>query len=250
VKICSGEDMAKSQGVEVPPESCEAFVKEFLDTVLARGFGSLTKGELDVLSFQLLQKHAGLTSRSAHEISILLRLPESKVTRLRYEATLRHDSYSEKVHKERLRQLFHVARFEIEKHQMTFCVEDKFLRLEIQDRLQRKGGFSDSSFNPALVRVSIEAFVELLHESYDEKNIAAIEKEINKARKKSDHLSTKAMFQKYLEGVASSAGKKTVDLIAAGLTGGLSEVPTVIDTLKSFFDKGRVVEDDPNARLA
>ncbi len=241
--------MASSNGIEVKSNDSDHFVQDFLDGFLARGFGSLTKSEIDVLCFHLFQKYANLVSRTGHEISLQLKLPEQKVTRLRYEAALRHEKYSEDAYKEKLRALLQTAQFEVDSHHMVFGVEDKFLRLEIQHRLSKRGSFADSSFNAALVRVQIDRFVDLLHELYEAKSIERIEKAINKVRKASDQLTLKLMLRKYLEGLATNAGRKTVDLVAAGITGGISEIPTLLVTLRSLFDKGYKVEDNPNDNL-
>jgi hypothetical protein len=240
--------MALSNGVEI--KESDFFVQEFLDAYLARGFGSLPKSEVDLLCFNLFQKYANLSNKTVHELSLELKLPEQKVTRLRYEAALRYEEYSEEKYKDKLRTLLQQAQFEIDKNQMIFQVEDKFLRLEVQHHLSTKGSFLDGSFNTALVRVNIDRFVEILHELYDAKSIDKIEKAINKAQKTADKLTFKLMLRKYFEGIATGAGRKTVDLIAAGITGGISEIPTLIKFFNSFFKDGSIVEGEKDADIA
>ena len=61
---------------------------EFLTTYLKKGFGSMTKNDLEVWVFNELLKDPEKTNYSDYDFSIELRIPQTKVKRLRYEAGL------------------------------------------------------------------------------------------------------------------------------------------------------------------
>ena len=65
-------------------------MEEFIDKYLTRGFGSMNKNDFEVeIMHWLLQNR--LNGKSNYEISRKLRIPESKVKRLIYEASLKYE---------------------------------------------------------------------------------------------------------------------------------------------------------------
>mgnify|MGYP003296971562 CR=1 FL=1 len=62
---------------------------------LRRGFGSMTKNDYEVFIFNELLKTSDYEGKSDFEISIKLKIPQSKVKRLRYEAALRNGGFEE-----------------------------------------------------------------------------------------------------------------------------------------------------------
>jgi hypothetical protein len=130
------------------------FGKEFLEIYLERGIGSLSKRDIDVLVLKLLEKHANLELTSNHELSLALRLTETRVRSLRYEANLKYPPSDQNFLKRRLLFILAKAEYEADAHRIVFVVEDSFIRKSLQAHLKKKGGFADSSFNSELVRVS------------------------------------------------------------------------------------------------
>ena len=67
-------------------------MKKFIQDYLQRGWGSMNKNDFEVwIFYQLLQNDDySLKEASDYQIAIALRIPESKVKRLRYESMLKY----------------------------------------------------------------------------------------------------------------------------------------------------------------
>ena len=61
---------------------------DFINICINR-FGSMTKNDYEVALFHEMLR-AGLNDKTDFQISLLLHIPETKIKRLRYEATLRY----------------------------------------------------------------------------------------------------------------------------------------------------------------
>ena len=69
-------------------------LKSAIEAYLQRGFGSMNKNDFEVWIFNELLK-TKLAGLSNYAISVELKLPEQKVKRLKYEATLRYGNTSD-----------------------------------------------------------------------------------------------------------------------------------------------------------
>lgn len=64
-------------------------LKTVINKYLTRGFGSMNKNEFEVWIFHYLLSNRFINENN-YDISIQLRIPETKVKRLRYEAELKY----------------------------------------------------------------------------------------------------------------------------------------------------------------
>lgn len=62
---------------------------DVIDQYLAKGFGSMDKHDFEVWIFNYLLQ-SRLKGMSDYDISIMLRIPESKVKRLKYDASMKY----------------------------------------------------------------------------------------------------------------------------------------------------------------
>ena len=58
-------------------------LQEFISKYLERGFGSMNKNDFEVWIFHYLMNHQ-LQGKTNYEVSLFLKIPETKVKRLRY----------------------------------------------------------------------------------------------------------------------------------------------------------------------
>ena len=139
----------KFNGINIaawPKETLAAFAE-----VCFKGFGTMNKNDYEVAMFHFLL-HNDLQGRSDFDISLLLRIPESKVKRLRYEAALRYPADDDDLYKRAFITLLTSGAFRVtENHRIQFAISDKLFRLYINDLLMRDGRFADTSFNPNIV---------------------------------------------------------------------------------------------------
>ena len=142
-------------------------ITEYFD----RGFCSFTKNDFEVLIFQsLLENEKDI--KSNYHYSQLLRIPVTKVKRLRYEADLKYGNIlnSQKEYQEKKLQqvnnLIKAAKFKVtDKNKIQFSIEDLSLRRLLEEMLKKKGSFADSSFNTEVVTVSIDDLIIILNQS-------------------------------------------------------------------------------------
>ena len=69
----------------------ELTLNEVISKYIEKGFGSMNKNDFEVWIFHYLLEHE-LQGKKNYEISIGLKIPKSKVKRLRYEAELKYSN--------------------------------------------------------------------------------------------------------------------------------------------------------------
>jgi hypothetical protein len=145
----------------------EAFSVEFLNEYLSNGFGTRSKGEIDILVMDLLMKYADLQLKSNQELSILLRAPVSKIKKMRYEARLKYPP-SENYVRDSFLLILYKSQFLADKNIITFIMEDDYLRYAINGKLKERGHFSDSSFNSEIIKIDRHSLSFVIRELYNE----------------------------------------------------------------------------------
>lgn len=155
----------------------ESLGKALLDEVSNRGFGSMNKNDYEVFLFNQLRENGSLKGKSNHDISLLLRMPLSKVKRLAYEASLVYGNPNNEAVCELLMDIFSKKKFQVENHKIKFLVEDRYLRATIEDKLKQNGGIIDSSFNNEMVVIYPSDFQVMVLNYLPSEIVASLEKE-------------------------------------------------------------------------
>ena len=115
---------------------------ELLEKCFER-FGSLNKNDYEVALFHLLLMN-GYADKSDHFMSKMLQIPESKVKRLRYESYLVYPKTDEEL-KEEFYALLKGRSYKMTNdNKIQFAVNDKMLRLYLNDKLDQPNGYDDS----------------------------------------------------------------------------------------------------------
>ncbi len=166
----------------------EAFAKDFEKLYLGRGFGSMNKNELEVLFFHLMKKYSkDLVGKSNFERACALRISETKIKRLAYEANMSYGALDDAEKKDLQTQflaLLSDAKIQNDRGTLRFAVEDKFMRSVIYEDLKQQGYYLDSSFNSEIVSIQKEALIALLDIYFSDDKKKEIVDEYKKARKK------------------------------------------------------------------
>jgi hypothetical protein len=215
----------------------EKFAEAFMNQYAQRGFGSMNKSEFEILIFDLLRKYGNLKDKTQFEISLSLQIPESKVRRLSYESDLKYGQYTEEDIKTAFFKIVEQSKLRKDLDKIEFVIENKFIRSSISAKLKRMGHYADSSFNAEIIRIHYESFIDLLEHYFSEESINKIINECKTLVKDKDpnQITFKLLLRKYLEGMASTAGKKTVDLGLGLLTGGVDTVGKLISRIQKFL---------------
>lgn len=143
-------------------------IKEYVH----RGFGSMTKNDFEVWIFHQLI-NGELKGRTNREISIALRIPDTKVKRLRYEADLKWGSPdNDSAYHEALVTVINKARFVREKKQILLVIEDTALLKYLDAKMKNANVAWDKSFNTENIYIDFEQYEtfckEVLTEEYNE----------------------------------------------------------------------------------
>lgn len=138
---------------------------QIINELLKRGFGSMNKNDYEVLIFHILcnldkNDPNSIRDMSSYNISKQLRIPESKVKRLLYEADLYYPP--KKIsHKDELMELLKCVHLQKDEKSIKFAIRKKILRQYLADVLAKGNRFMDSSFNSEIVTISITDLVYL-----------------------------------------------------------------------------------------
>lgn len=139
-------------------------MKKIIESYLERGFGSMNKNDFEVYIFSwLIQKHSDYKNASDNEISRKLKIPESKIKRLRYEAELRYGNNDTDVLWQKLRNYLSIVNYRKEEDNvLRFSISDKQVRQFLKDQVQAENRFCDSSFSENIVVISVDDLLYLL----------------------------------------------------------------------------------------
>jgi len=182
------------------------FLNIFLQEYLSRGFGSLSKREIDILVMNLLVKYADLDNVNNFDLSLKLKLTESKIRNLKYEANLKYRENTEEYIKKSFFILLKKARLTKNKT-INIAIEDNFLRNAIKAKVKESGSYTDSSFNSEIVKIEIDDFVYLLDCFYTDAEKIIIIDEINQLLSK-NNIDFKDLFKLFLEEAVKSSGSE------------------------------------------
>ena len=124
---------------------------KFIETYLKRGFGSMNKNDFEVAIFNyLITKDENFIGKSSYELSIALKIPISKIKRLKYEAELK---YPQTNYAAEIKKILGNAQFRGTRERVSFAVEDTAVRKYLENLLKQNGSFLDSSFNAEIVTI-------------------------------------------------------------------------------------------------
>ncbi len=188
--------------------------KKAIEAYIERGFGSMNKNDFEVFIFNyIVNKHVSYKNKSNFELSILLRIPESKVKRLKYEANLKYRDFENNVSDLNclLNKILSNAKLKSKgKQQIQFVIEDIYLRNYLDDYLKKNGRFSDSSFNSEIVIINLED-LSFLMENILNKDVSKLLKDAKKKTK------IKLALIDLLQNIISKTTNNLLDLSINGL---------------------------------
>lgn len=147
-------------------------VADAIQAYLNRGFGLMTKNDFEVWIFhQLLCGE--LRGKTNREISVRLRIPDTKVKRLRYEADLKWGSPNDDAaYHDALVNVINKARLVKNRTQILLVIEDTALLKYLDAKMKNANVSWDKSFNSENIIIDFEQYdtfcKEVLMEEYRE----------------------------------------------------------------------------------
>ena len=190
----------------------------------------MNKNDFEVWIFGQLLKMKEFEGKNNYELSIALRIPETKIKRLRYEAALKAPIKSEEEYKKDVQKILSNASLRCREKKIVFQVEDVMLKMYITSILKKDGRAIDSSFNPELVVIHTEDFRYLAEAVCSEKELKNLMDEAKKTIKndaKKDVTWNDIMgwvVEGAVSGVASGAVSAAIDLSPMGILNTIKKV--------------------------
>ena len=181
-------------------------LSDAIDKYCKKGFGSMNKNDFEVYIFNELLGTVNCKGKSNYELSVILKIPESKVKRLRYEAALKYGENNKM--EELVRKA--LGNVTIDGEKIIFQTEDVMLKNYISWVMKKNGKTCDGSFNPEKIVIRIDDYEVLIKEVYDENEVDRKLDEIRKSlEEKNRHVPDKITWSWVLKTIAD-AGIKTI----------------------------------------
>lgn len=144
------------------------FVEKFLENYLAPSFGAMSKSEIDILVFHLLED--SFNQLSNYEISNLLKISETKVKNLRVNAYLRYNQNENQILKNIIKRLSDSisTKVDIKNNEVRFTLENPVEKRVMIAKIKELGENIDFSFNNEILKLDLLAFFTFLNNISDE----------------------------------------------------------------------------------
>lgn len=160
----------------IPPKRKPMDTKKWkeVDTFLQRcfeRFGSMNKNDYEVELMYLYLNNEG-KDKSDHFISTYLKMPISKVKRLRYEVDLQHPKDKD-LYKNEFYTIVTTKTFKIDNQgNILIAVNNKALREYLSELIEEKGSFFDCNFTGNIIKLTPADLVLLIADFEDKTEIA------------------------------------------------------------------------------
>ena len=164
--------MKNKDNMNMNINDAENFSNNFIAKFLDNGFGAMTKRELEVYLLHLLledgQFKNGKGEIDYHEMSLALRISETKVRNLVYETELKYASDQDFVH--RLIKVIEKGHYEVKGDDIKFAIPSALTKQYFEYEIRKLDGVSDGSFAKHIVTISRDTFEKLLINLYEDQN--------------------------------------------------------------------------------
>jgi len=199
------------------------FADKFISKLLDNGFDFLKEKELKVYILYLLLEDGQFVNEHGeidfHEISLALKISETKVRNLIYEVELKYKNNINFI--EKIIELIEKKKFEIDGDKIKFAVHNPLLKQYFEYEIRKLGAISDGSFAKYIVTISKSTFEKLLLKLYGNSNkLEEIVKDLPEERR--EELKNKENFFKefvkeffieFGKGFGNESGKRRAEII-------------------------------------
>jgi hypothetical protein len=215
----------------------ENFANQFLKEYLNRGYGRLSKREMDILVLHLLfeDRQYDVNNPDFYKMSLELRITESRIKNLYKDVQLIYlEDDPEKSFKKKLIQLIQTQKFQINKRKIRLFIKDPLFRQSFENWIYKANSFVDYSFNRDILEIEIDVFIEVIESNIDQdenevkKLIKQLPKgapkELYEAKNTKEYL--KILFSKFAEYSVKEIGTKVPNLFITILVNSINNLIT------------------------
>lgn len=220
------------------------FEKKFLPSYLANSFGSLTKKEIDILVFTLLYDDGYFgTKPSYHDISLKLKIPQTKVRTLIHEMHLRQTNDNKEGLNEELINILANRAVLRTNSRVEIGIEKQIILEHLDFKVKDLGSHLDYKNNREVAVIDEDTFTLLLMDLMSDRQRTLVENGIKDVLEKQE-ITLKEQLPTFWESFKCKAGEKageqSVDLlnrlVNALITGGASEIKGILETIMAGED--------------
>lgn len=136
-------------------------LEEIMGVYFDKGFGIMNKTEIETLIYFVLKKH-GLLTGKCFDDSQKLQITEAKARKLIYESQVKYEKRDKDALDAYLRKyigdcLVHATLVKNNK-EISFAIEDKYIRIALNAKLRENHYFADTSFNKDIISLNEATF--------------------------------------------------------------------------------------------
>ncbi len=140
-----------------------------MDEYLKQGFGTMTKGDIDLLFFTAINKYSNLKDKSDYALSKQLKITQARIRNLKVKEGLRFSPMDAHDVEDTFIEKAHFARIEEDGKRISIPIYDPNIFIELENIIERNNGYVEAQLNPKIFTIRIDQFISLLI-SFQSKN--------------------------------------------------------------------------------
>ncbi|WP_269218868.1 hypothetical protein [Brevundimonas vesicularis] len=146
----------------LPAEDIKAALRPLLMVATSPAFGAVSKRELELAVFEMFRE-LGVIERKASLFSLMteLRVTRAKASQLLFDIEVRSRGSDTDALDEEIRLALAETKFLKDGDLFVLEIENPLVQAHLRNRLRELGHVSDTSFNSAIVRMSLDAATDL-----------------------------------------------------------------------------------------
>lgn len=195
------------------------FTDKFLTKLLENGFDFMKEKELKVYILYLLLEDGQFVNSDEeidyHEISLMLKISETKVRNLIYEVELKYRDNHNFI--EQLISIIEKGKYEVTDGNVKFAVHNPLVKQFFEYEVRKLDGVSDGSFAKHIVSISTGTFEKLLLKLYNNSTkadeiIASLPEDLKEKITDKESL-IKEFVREFGKSFSSTSGSRSADLL-------------------------------------
>jgi hypothetical protein len=201
-----------------PPDSqrLSNFASQFIESYLQHGLGVMSKKETEMLVMHLLDNSGCFEGQrnANHALSLLLRIPESRVASLRYEAKLRYPPPDpEEFACGKLLNILWFANPAADGKNIQIIIEDRYVRQYLTALAKRCNSVIDTSFNREIIDIHWEEMADVMEEAYGIEIGTRFRQSFKKTIDEDHKLSFAEAKKEFFKGLAKGTGNSIPSIV-------------------------------------
>jgi hypothetical protein len=232
---------------DVKPEVAKEQLTKFLSAMINPAFGALPKREIEISVFEMM-RDLGLIAKEAplYRLMTDLKVTRSKANQLLFDLEVRKHGGDQGELDDAVKQALLSTRFAKDGDYFVLEIENPLVLAHLRQKIRELHHISDTSFNSALVRMSADAFTDLMLEMIEKKDHEKVKAALVKAGAP-EEASVKSVLKSAVKQLAikalGSAGDALVEEAGEYLGPILSGATKAItDQWKAIFKEDNAVE--------